>query len=79
MIQGPRERSHASRDGNITFAEEVSCGIGCVVSAPLFSAREQIQGRKARHVLEGLASFLASGLRSESSRLLQSTLDGSDL
>ena len=41
--------------------------------------REQIQGRKARHVLEALTSFLASGLRSEYSKLLQSTLDGSDL
>ena len=40
---------------------------------------EQIQGRKARHILEVLTSFFASGLRSEILRLLHLTLARSDL
>jgi len=65
----------SSRDVNITFA----CILEGGVHRSFFSTREQIQGRKARHVPEALLSFFASGLRSESLRLLHLTLAGSDL
>ena len=64
---------HVMRILRLQFKEELG------LTSFSFSTREQIQGRKARHVLEAFTSFLASGLRSEYSKLLQSTLDGSDL
>ena len=65
-----------SRDANVTYATIMRVRVWL---ARAFSTHEQIQGRKARHILEALTSFFASGLMSESLRLLHLTLAGSDL